>query len=97
MAHNESMVINASSVNSYVEAAITAIEASDWTTARTKLLQAKAALVALPDSAKSGETLEWDRGSIDELIRDVNVDERRHSLSRNTLGITKIQHKKAKA
>jgi len=97
MAHHKTMAITASSVNSYVEAAITAIEASDWATARRKLLAAKAALVALPDAAKSGETLEWDRGAIDELIRQVNDEERRQSPSRNTLGFTKIEHKEVGA
>lgn len=58
-------------VNTYVDAAITAIDGGDWSTAHTKLLAAKAALVGLPDASEESASLRWDRNAIDELIEQV--------------------------
>lgn len=56
-------------INTYVAAAVTAIDAGSYATARNKLMAAKALLIALPDSSKGSEQLRWDRNAIDELIQ----------------------------
>lgn len=62
----------AADVNTYVDAAIIAIGQADWATAATKLRQAWAALVGIPDSELKDDTsLRYDRSAIKDLIRDV--------------------------
>lgn len=61
----------ATTVNNYVDAAITAIEAEDWATAYRKLLAAKAALSSRVDVPSGDTPLQWHPSAIDQLIRDV--------------------------
>ena len=62
----------AADVNTYVDAAIVAIGQADWATAATKLRQAWAALVGIPDSTLKDDTeMRYDRSAIRELILDV--------------------------
>lgn len=62
------MSITASTVQGYCESAITSIGSGDYAGALTSLMQAKAALVALPDSEHAQSRLEWDREAIDALM-----------------------------
>jgi|ETNmetMinimDraft_25_1059894.scaffolds.fasta_scaffold382286_1 hypothetical protein len=61
----------AATVNSYVDAAVTAIAASDWATAETNLLAASAALVAVPDARTGSAEYRYDRAHIDRLLSTV--------------------------
>lgn len=58
-------------INEKVAAAVTAIEAGEFSTALTKLRAAKALLSAVPNSRQGDLELEWDRRAIDSLIEDV--------------------------
>lgn len=66
---------DAASLNQLVDEAVTAIGNADWSGARSKLLQAKATLVAIPDGQQGPDSLSWDRDAIDELLDDVNRQE----------------------
>lgn len=60
-------------VQAKIDSAVTAIEAEDWSTAKTKLLAAKALLSVLPSrSAAEGSETEIDAGQIDSLLKLVN-------------------------
>jgi hypothetical protein len=60
-------------VHSKVDEAVTAIEAADWSTAKSKLLAANAILAVLPSrSAKEGQEAEFDASAIDRLLALVN-------------------------
>ncbi len=57
-------------ISTKVTEAVTAIEAADWSTAKTKLMAAKALLAATPSrTAKEGEELEFDAAAIDSLLQ----------------------------
>lgn len=55
----------------HLTAAITAIAASDWATAENEILQARAALAALPDSEVDEDRVEWGRKQLDTLSADL--------------------------
>lgn len=55
----------------YVDAAVTAIAAEDWSTALTNLLAAKAAFLKVPDTDKDGFSARFRSGEIDALIAQV--------------------------
>lgn len=62
----------ATQIDTKVAAAVTAMEAGDYSTALVKLLGAKALLSSLPSrSAKNGTELEYDAAAIDSLILEV--------------------------
>lgn len=63
--------MSASGLKTLMDAAKVAIAAGDYATAKTNLLQAKAELIAMPDSSRSGASLTWDRDAIDSLLDDV--------------------------
>ena len=52
------------------DAAITAIDAADWTTALRELRAAKVILATQPDVVHGDDSLKWFRDSIDALIKD---------------------------
>lgn len=61
--------MSAALINEKVTAAVDAIEAGDFATAKTKLLAAKALLIARPDTRHQTSELRWNREAIDSLIR----------------------------
>lgn len=64
------MAVDAATIQTKMDLAVTAIGNDDWATAMPLLRQCHALMSALPDS-KFGETeLEWDRESIAALIQD---------------------------
>jgi len=76
--------MSAADVSTYMAAATTAISAEEWSTAYTKLLSAKAALVALPDSERDGSKIQWDREAIDKLIVEVKEQKAAAASASNT-------------
>lgn len=65
------MAVTAATVTAKMDLAITAMGDADWGSALSYLLQAKAALSALPDADHGSARLKWDRAGIDALIREV--------------------------
>lgn len=63
--------MSAAAVQQKVTAAVAASESGDHATAITYLLSAKMLLAAMPNAAKEGASLQWDRASIDSLIADL--------------------------
>lgn len=63
--------MGAAEVNTTIDAAVVAIEAENYDTALTKLLAAKALLIAIPDSGRQGMDLKYDREAVDSLIATV--------------------------
>lgn len=61
--------MSAALINEKVTAAVDAIEAGDFSTAKTKLLAAKALLIGRPDTRHLSTELRWNREAIDSLIR----------------------------
>lgn len=86
---------SAASVNTLMDAAVAALEAGDYATALTKLMAAKASLAAIPDSSKAGESLNYDRGSIDELIRQVRQQQTAASVSANGISTARVTYTRA--
>ena len=82
---------DASTVNTKVDAAITAIGSSDWTTAEKRLLEAEAALAAMPDSRMADNSLEWDRQAIARMIAHVQ----RKQRASGGLAISHVEYEKA--
>ena len=66
-------------INTRVEAAVTAMDAGDYTTAREKLETASVMLAGLPDSKKGNSELQWDREAIDKMLARVAERETRSS------------------
>lgn len=62
------MAVTPDAINALVDEATTAIDAGDWSTANSKLLQAKAKLAVLPHGAHGVSTVGWDRNAIDDLL-----------------------------
>lgn len=62
------MAITAAEIETLIDAANSAADGSDYTTAVNKLRQAKALISALPDSIKDGTEIRYDRGALDALI-----------------------------
>lgn len=56
----------------YIAAAYAAIGSEDWATARTKILQAKAAAIAVPNSGSDGTTMQLRSNELDQLWKMVN-------------------------
>lgn len=69
------MAIDASALNSYMDAAVTALAAGDYATALNQVLAAQGILSVLPDLTRSSGTdggtqaAKWDRTAIDGLIK----------------------------
>jgi hypothetical protein len=87
----------AATVNTYVDAANTAMDTEDWNTALRKLLQAKAALSGLPDSKQGNEELRWDRSAIDGLINQVKDQQGATAAAGITGGVQRARVRYARA
>lgn len=88
--------MSATDVNTYVAAAIDAIEAEDFQTALRKLQAAKAALIALPDTSHRNASLNWNRDAIDSLILECRCEIRAADFAANATGgmlRTKVKYK----
>ncbi len=69
------MAVDAATINAKGEAAVTAIGAGDWATAKTRLTEMAALLAAIPNSRiEGGMELEWDREAIERLLKRVDRD-----------------------
>lgn len=66
------MAVNVTQLNALVDAAVSAIGTGDYSTARTKLLQAQAMLAAIPDRRQGDLELRYIRDTIPNLLRQVN-------------------------
>lgn len=60
-------------INTRVAAAVTAMDAGDWTTAETKLLGAQALMAALPNGGHGEETLNWNPNGLRDLLMQVRM------------------------
>lgn len=58
-------------LNTYMDAATSAIASGDWSTAETQLMAAWSCLLALPDAGQGNMNTRWDRASIQKLLDDV--------------------------
>ena len=68
---------DATTLQTYIDAAVTAIAAGSWATAETNILAAEAVLVAIPDTEFAEQRLEWGR-KLDSLKRSIPQSEERH-------------------
>ena len=59
-------------INVLLDAAVVAIEASNWVLARTKLMAASVLIAGRPDNQKDGLQLRYERSSIQNMIDQVN-------------------------
>jgi cellobiose-specific phosphotransferase system component IIA len=67
--------VTIATINTKVADAVTAIEAGDYATAKTKLLAAKALMAVKPTrSAKEGAEIEFDAGAIDSLLARISAE-----------------------
>ena len=62
--------MSVATLNTYRDAAVTALAAGQYATALTNLRAAKALLATMPDTRKGEESMTWDREGIDRLIAD---------------------------
>ena len=50
----------------------TAIQISDWDTAESKLLEARAVLSSIPDATRDGVSLRWEREQLQTLQNEIS-------------------------
>jgi hypothetical protein len=65
---------SASEFNDYIDAGVAALDAGDKRTALAKFTAARVLLASRPDAGKADASLRWDRGALDETIRDLRRD-----------------------
>lgn len=73
-------------LNTYMDAAIAAIDAEDWATAERKLMSAKAIVSTIPNASAVGYGQTWNASAIDSLISDVRAKQSATSGSTGTRG-----------
>ena len=84
------MTISRSTVEGYLESAITSMGTGDWTSAMNSLLQAETALIGLPDSEHGQAKMQW-RTDIESLKKSVRDRENTAAnTNQGTFQITKL-------
>ena len=84
--------MSASAIQTLMEAAATAIASADYSTAKSKALQAQAQLAAMPDSARASAQLTWNREAIENFIMRMDREIGRAHFASNGIQRSKITY-----
>ena len=69
------MSITQASIETAVEAAVTAMDASDWVAARLYAVKIRMYLMAMPDFGQSDMNLRYDRQAVDKILAAIDAAE----------------------